>query len=458
MTRTRTAGVAAATLGLSLACAFGPEESTDDAPPPKAAPEAPKKAKSDDGKPKAGDGQWGTAKNDVAWAVAAHGDAVYVVGATDFKPDKVCDTQDNEQAWIQRLDAETLKVEWMDHFGSSEADQFRYVAVNDVGVFAIGRTNGEIDARQAPPAGDFFVRRYSHDGTLEKSRQLGSKRMEEALDLVIYGDHLYISGGTTGDMCAVLKAACSRSGKEDNFVAKLDMDLEVVAFRQFGTPQFEEATGIAVDDKSVYLAGATKGKIGDRMLGGGGDAFVVRLNHDLEIQEKHQFGSAGKDMARDVAVWKGAVYVVGHTQGDILPEGGYNGDGDSDAYLYRAPFNGKKAWVQHWGDNDDSEIASRVIADDEGVFVVGTGGILGKHVCEPTNKDGNVRQFSHKGERGWRTEVKCPSDQDDLVRGVAMGAGSLFVVGTTSGVLGSENFGGYDGFLRRLDPASGKVR
>jgi hypothetical protein len=76
-------------------------------------------------------------------------------------------------------------------------------------------------------------------------------------------------------------------------------------------------------------------------------------------------------------------------------------------------------------------------------------------VCETTNKDGYVLKFSVKGKRLWRTEVK--SDRDDFARGVALGPRGVYVVGTTAGVIGSQTFGGFDGYLRLLDVDSGKT-
>jgi hypothetical protein len=288
--------------------------------------------------------QFGTDRDDTAWTVAAWDGAIYAAGSTDHVFDKVCDTDTrDEQAYVSRFDAATLAPAWNTPFGTPAADTVRAIEADETGIYVVGTTGGALDGPFAGGRHDVFVRRLSHDGQVFAGRQLGTSQLDEGLALALHGGSVWVAGGTTGDLCAVFpspRETCA-AGREDAFVARLDRDLNVLAVAQLGSDRFEEATGLAVDDQWVVLAGGTGGRLGDRELGKS-DAWVARLTHDLEVCEVHQFGSAQSDFARDVALWDGDVFVVGRTEGTV--------PSDNDAYLYRAPFDGKAAWMKTWGD------------------------------------------------------------------------------------------------------------
>jgi hypothetical protein len=392
--------------------------------------------------------QFGTDRDDMAWAVAAWGDAVVAAGSTDHPFDKVCDkdTRD-EEAYVRQFDAATLREGWSIAFGTKSSDTVRAIEADDSGIYVVGTTGGSLDGPFAGGHRDVFVRRLSHDGKVVAGRQIGTRGLDEGLAVALHGGSVWVAGGTTGDLCASHpgpRTTCA-AGREDGFVARLDLDLNVLAVAQVGSDRFEEATGLAVDDRWVVVVGGTAGRVGAREVGKT-DAWVARLTHDLELREVHQYGSPASDFARDVALWNGDTFVVGRTEGTIPPGADRGRRTDNDAYLYRVPFDGKEPWVVTWGDATGGA-ASRIVADATGLYTVGSGGMgFVKHECAPVDQRGDVRKWTHAGSLVWEVPIDTP-DVEDEAMGLAVSPAGVFVSGKTLGTLGARRVGAYDAWV-----------
>src|SRR6266498_3767709 len=88
--------------------------------------------------------------------------------------------------------------------------------------------------------------------------------------------------------------------------------------QQFGTPGFDQALATAVDSAGdVYVVGRTRCARGDA-YSVGCDAFVHKYDHKGALLWSDVFGSPDEDQATGVAVDDhGYAYVVGHTAGTL---------------------------------------------------------------------------------------------------------------------------------------------
>ena len=134
------------------------------------------------------------------------------------------------------------------------------------------------------------VLRLSPNGTIEQTFSLRGDRRYSALDMVIYGDHIYIVGNTE-DGTDITPAPSI-------FVLKLDLDGNIV----WDAVIDEDTRGnpkIAVCDSEIYVSGRI---IGEKP--GLGDVFVMKLAIDNDLDgvsdaEERSLGTSPSDADTD---------------------------------------------------------------------------------------------------------------------------------------------------------------
>lgn len=279
-------------------------------------------------------------------------------------------------------------------------------------------------------------------GALHWTRQFGTASMELVASVATHADgRLIVAGATQGALDGAL------AGGYDAFVRAFDADGATAWTRQFGTGGDDAATGIAVDaDGHVVVTGTTLGDL-DGGNAGGVDAFVRVYDRQGAHLWTRQFGTPGADRAVDVAVdTAGNVYVVGHTS-DALA--GPNA-GIVDVLVRAYDVGGDPIWTRQFGTTGIEEARSIAVGTDGTIVVSGVtfGDLAG---ASAGGFDAFVRAFDRDGDPVWT--VQFGTAGYDEVAGVAVDrAGRVVLAGYTGGDLAGPNAGGYDAFVRALDP------
>jgi hypothetical protein len=282
--------------------------------------------------------------------------------------------------------------------------------------------------------------------TVEWIRQFGTSRVDEGLAVAKGPTGVYVTGKTIGVFPGESSVALNDI---DAFVSRYDEQGNGVWTRQFGSSTMEQdnGTGVATDQTGVYVVGWTDGALPGQTSLGSTDAFIRKYSPDGNVLWTRQFGTTEQDEALAVATDGTGVYVVGRTQGNIVPNTRVGND--DDAFIRRYDANGTEVWTRQFG-TTDNERASGVATDSTGIYVTGTTqGALGTPLG---GRDGFLRKYDAGGNALWTRQFG--TDTTDDIYAVAAGAQGVYVAGDTSGVFPGQTKvpnGLYDAFLIKYD-------
>lgn len=394
--------------------------------------------------------QLGTDSYDFGWGNAVDGDGnVFVTGGTGGSLDGNSTAGDLDMILV-KYNAAGQK-QWTRQLGTASEDSGNAVAVDaDGNIYVAGTTLGDLGG---PHEGeddeyDIFLVKYNSDGNEQWRRRLGTPEVDDAPGVALdAGGNIYVSGTTYGDMDGDLEEI--NAGDFDMFLVKFNASGDKQWTRQWGTSSSDECYGMTVDaGGNVYLTGLTYGNL-DHTSAGQSDMFLVKYNAAGERQWARQWGTATQDYGYGVAVDResGDVYVAGST-GNQNP-GSYEGLWDMLLVKYDAA--GELQWTRQVDSGDDDEGWGLAVDADGNIFVAGdTYGTLDGNTSAG-GWDAFLVKYDAAGERLWIRQMG--TDAEDAAYGVATDAGgNAFVTGYTFGGLdGNTNAGEDDVFLVKFN-------
>jgi hypothetical protein len=293
---------------------------------------------------------------------------------------------------------------------------------------------------------DAVLRRYDAEGELVWSKQIGSPRHDTGRGIVVdQSGNVIFSGTTLGSLAGVNP----RDNREDVFIYKYGPDGTELSALQFGTTEGDSFSGISIDrNDNLYIAGTTGGSLAATNAGRS-DGFVRKFAPDGSTLWTQQFGTPFYDRGSDIAAdLDGNVFVAGRTEGVF---GSPNLGSDTETFLSKLDSAGAIQWTKQFGADDD--IAPSSIATDKAgsVFVLGsTRGLI-----DGSNAGGSdifLRKFNTSGSQLWSTRLGSAGD-DFAAELWTDGMGSILVSGTTTGLLGASQLGQGDLFVAKFtDP------
>ena len=290
-------------------------------------------------------------------AIAASDSEVYVAGAA------------RDDAFVRKFDASGKEL-WTRQISTATDvdDQVRGIALDGTGVYLAGSTADVLPGQSSAGNADAFVRKYDSEGKELWTRQFGTSTFDQARGIAVDASGVYVAGLTAGPMPGQTSA-----GAHDAFVRKYDASGKELWTRQFGTQKLEDVTGIAADNTGVYVVGSTLGVLPGQTGVGGADLFVRKYDPAGNELWTQQLGTPEYDQARGVAALAGSIYLAGWTLGTFP---GQAAQGMHDAIVVRISADGKTVSMRQFGSSQiDDPIG--VSATTTGLFVAGlTGGSL----------------------------------------------------------------------------------
>lgn len=305
----------------------------------------------------------------------------------------------------------------------TDADGFNYM---------VSTTSGDLDANRSDGAEDLILSKLDSEGEVVWHRSLGASGSARGAAISIADNGDIVVAGTV-------------QGAFDG--ASSDGDMLVARFDAQGDEKFASLVRAAGADKATAVTVGQDGSIfvGGRAASGGGDGFIARLDAGGRLQERRTIDSGGTDGVTALAI--GA-------DGELLAltrEG-------TEAKLRRidAQALGADLATLSLGTADARAIA---VAADGSIAVGGmTSAALGGAQVNATagGRDGFVARID--AGLGGMSVTYLASTGQDQVDSVAFLGDVLYAGGRTTGALaGSARQGAVDGFVSRLDTATGVI-
>jgi Ca2+-binding RTX toxin-like protein len=379
--------------------------------------------------------------------------------------------------WVAKYDSNGQQL-FINQFGSSEADEAQDITTDSAGNFyVVGLTAGNI-VEPTEEGSEAIIAKFDSSANPVFIEQLvadeanggvinGRLVVNSATDVTVdSAGNAYVSGLTVTED-GVVEGGLDSQG--DLWVAKYDGSGNQVWYTQVESQvrveqpfaPWEEAYGVALspDGTSVYSTGWTTGQLPDNTFVGFYDAWLTKFDSQTgEVEFVKQFGTG-----RDEFGWS----VDTDSQGNIYSYGWITTTGDdpvvqvqgfSDLFLAKFSPDGTEQFFNLISTpGDDAAFIGGLVIDDNDIIYVS--GFTDNSFADTTNAgsyDAFVVALNTNGTELWRQQFGTP--QLDFATDLNIdNLGNIYVTGVTEGSLGEVNEGAVDGWVAKLDAATGNI-
>jgi hypothetical protein len=225
-------------------------------------------------------------------------------------------------------------------------------------------------------------------------RQIGTPDYDFATGVAVDGDgNAYISGGTSGSLGG------PNQGSGDAWIMKYAPTGALLWKQQLGTPQIDYAAGVASDPYGdAHIAGSTTGALSGNTNRGSVDAFVAKYSAGGKLRWARQLGTSGDDTVTAVTSDRhGNVYIAGYTSGSLEA----SNRGYWDAFVAKYSTAGRLLWSRKVG-SSNLDSASGVATDVDGnVYIAGSSWPVSDEPPPYPGGDAWVAKYSPIGSLIW---------------------------------------------------------
>jgi hypothetical protein len=393
--------------------------------------------------------QFGTPAFDIPLGIATDPSGnVYIGGGTNGS--LAGPNQGLRDNFVTKFDSQGNQL-FTQQFGTAGFETIYGIDTDNQGNYYVtGTTEGELGGPKQAEILDTFVAKFDSNGNQVWIRQIGENVIFNAFNIAVdknTGD-VFVSGANVKN---------SIENPDDSFIIKFDTNGNQQWFTEIGTSgflNFDENYGLTVgNDGSVYVTGWTNGDLAAPNQGVY-DNWLGKLNNATgNVEWLRQYGTPDYEWSWDVRTdSQGNVYTTGWTLGDLA---GTGNAGSYDAYLTKFDSQGNQLWIKQFGSGGDDQAYSLYIDQSDNLFISGyTNGNLGG--TNAGSFDAWVARFDTEGNQQWIQQFGTP-DRDESYGITADNLGNLFVTGITQGSFGGVNAGSFDGWVAKLDAASGTL-
>ena len=205
---------------------------------------------------------------------------------------------------------------WTRQWGTEEEDKGRDVYTEGSNIYVTGFTRGALDGNKYSGESDIFLSCFGPEGEKKWTVQKGSGESEWGNRIAADDTGIYVTGFTMG-----ILAGYRAFGYDDIILIKYSFDGSEQWTRQWGTEGNDEGTDVAAVSGKVFVAGRTGGNLDGKRHYKYDDGFLSMYYAGGDKGWTIIIGTVGKDNATGVAVGDSGIYVAGTTNGNLERRG-----------------------------------------------------------------------------------------------------------------------------------------
>lgn len=333
----------------------------------------------------------------------------------------------------------------------------------DGSLYVLADVTGTVDGQTIQGTQDVALMKYDSAGNLLYTRTLGASGEASGLALSVASDgKVAIAGSAKGAIDPGVNGSSTDLTKTDSFVTVFDAKGQEIWTQRRSTRENDQATAVAFgDDGTVYVAGQASSNMPGATAVGGQDGYLEAFKWNGKTGDASkvtpvfttQFGSTGTDKVTGLAV-SGSTVVVGGTDGP-------------DAVLRQFDVSGGGAptltATRDLGDLQGGSIAGVGFDSNGQIVVAGTTHNGALAAGTPVNSssggsEGFIARFSSSiAPSGSDSLTYVGSTGDDTVSAMAIQGTDVWLTGQAGAGFGGAAVGTKDGYVARIDPATGAV-
>ncbi len=260
--------------------------------------------------------------------------------------------------------------------------------------------------------------------------------------------NVYVVGTTAGDL-----GDQPIEGSNDVYLRKYDAAGTLIYTQRLGATENASGFAVAVDgNDNVIVAGQVSGTLTTDGYGGNYDTFVTKYSSDGQELFTRQAAPFANDAALAITIDSSDnIFLAGLAYGAIANDQTYGGG--SDAYVTKLDSSGTLVYNKQFAEAGD-EKATAITVDNAGnVYVAGEndGSLFVRKYADTSSNDPALWEHTAAlGSEGAATGIALDSNNDVYFTGYTTSS-TLFGTPVTA------HSGGVDGFLGKLDNATGAV-
>ncbi|MBN1189841.1 MAG: SBBP repeat-containing protein [Dehalococcoidales bacterium] len=321
-----------------------------------------------------------------------------------------------------------LQMDWSTFLGGNANSHA--VAVDSEGNTYI---TGYSDSRWGNPVNEFgsgqdaFLAKVGTDGSLDWNTFLGGDGADSGWGVALGpSGKVYVSGSTDSGWGDPVRP---HTDDNDGFVACFHYDDGEMLWNTFlGTNGYDSGNGIAVDNNEyIYVTGSSEFTWDDPLqVAGSGNTFVTRLDSSGNIDWISFLGGSGHFLTLD-SNWN--LVVTGSDENTWgQPVNGYNGNGNSDAWVAQFTSDGALNWNTFLGGSGNDHGLYLDTDSSNNIFLSGrSDAAWGEPVNGYTSgEDAFAAELGSDGNLLWSTFLG--GDGDDIGQGIAVDSSGYALV------------------------------
>jgi hypothetical protein len=232
---------------------------------------------------------------------------------------------------------------------------------------------------------DMFIAKYSHDGAFIWAKRFGGLGKDYVYEMSIANDFMYVTGEFTDSSNFTWPFQAGQNeihskGDEDIFLAKFDLEGNVLWAKRMGSDEYDYVAGLEVLDNEIYLSGRMDG-IGDfntpSDVNNGylvtGNQFLAKFTENGDLIWCFESGGDPKLITSN----ESGIYISGefedslrilNTNKELVKVIG--SEGDIDMFLYKCTHDGELLWAKRGG-GEKVDYPRGLCVSDNKVYVYG---------------------------------------------------------------------------------------